>query len=298
MVNASKFSKILFERHGDPGWLPLGIFTANPDGRDCMQIRATSTGAAPEWSPDGRWIAFHEVPEGNESYASNIFIMKPDGAGGKQITFHSDAAAACPTWSPDSTKIVYSVWKDQAHQIWVVGIEGSRPKQITFTGSNGYPVWAPSNEIVFQREAQKMFVMDSDGHNQRECFLFQAGDQEPVWSRDGLKVCFIRNAAICVMNADGGGFLQLPGASGIIEVSWSPDSESIVYTRSELTSGQEVYVCDIKGENHLKIIENPFGPNNKEVGSCDVCWSPWLHAQERYLKEERKRGGFLKRLFG
>lgn len=287
ILNTSQYSKVVFERHGDPGWLPLGIFTVNPDGSDCMQIRSTQTGGAPEWSPDGKWIAFHDTPEGYEFHASNIFIMRPDGGAIKQLTFHGDGAAACPTWSPDSKRIVYCLWKDQAHQIWVVDIEDSRAKQITHEGSNGYPVWAPSNEIIFHREdisPAKLFIMDQDGNNQKECNLFQTGDQEPVWSRDGSKIVFIRDGGICVVSADGANLNEIPGASHVVEVSWSPDGQTIVYTCAGLSSGQEVYVVDLKGDNHVKIVENPPGANDKGGGICDVCWSPWLLGQENASK--------------
>jgi len=274
-TDTARFSKIVFERSGDPGWLPRGIFTINPDGSNCVQIR--STGLAPEWSPDGKWIAFYDAPH-YTSY-SNIYIMRPNGKDVNQITHHTDGSAACPTWSPDSKRIVYCVWKDQVHQVWTVDIESLHQKQITHEGSNGYPVWTPSNEIVFWKEdfsPHKIFIMDPDGKNQREYDIFREGDQEPTWSRDGSKITFVRDGKIYVMNSDGTNLQTVPGAINVIEVSWSPDGKKIAYSRSEWTSGQEIYVVDLNGENHIKIVENPFGPNEKEVGSCDVCWSPWL----------------------
>jgi len=278
LIKKSPFSKIVFERSGDQYGIPLGVFTINPDGSDCVQIR--STGLAPEWSPDGKWIAFHEVPEGYELYASNIYIMDLNGKKVKQLTQHTDGAAACPTWSPDSNRIAYSLWKDQVHQIWTIDIESLHKKQLTYEGSNGYPVCILSNEIIFFKEdlsPQKIFIMDSEGQNQREFNIFFEGDKEPMWSRDGSKIVFIRNGNICMMNSDGTNLQTIQIKEGAIEVSWSPDAQKITYSsRKRQGYGAEIYVVDIDGSNEKRITESPLDPSGKEASSFDVCWSPWL----------------------
>ena len=64
-------------------------------------------GRTPNWSPDGRWIAFESKrgsPDGR-SYA--IFIMDKDGKHLRRLTPYSWRANH-PVWSPDGTKMVFS----------------------------------------------------------------------------------------------------------------------------------------------------------------------------------------------
>ena len=269
-------SKIVFERHGDINWLPLGLFTFNPDGSNLVQLRSSRTAAFQKWSPDGRWIAFCEVPQGYEFFASNIFIIKPDGEGIRQLTFHKDGAAVLPSWSPDSKSIVYDLYKDQVNQIFIVDIESLCYKQLTYEGSNGEPVFTSSNEIVFRKldsYPARIFIMDPNGENKREYNFFQVGDEGFEWSRDGEKIVFVRNGRICMINSDGGDFKMVPGISTAIKVSLSPDGEKIAYSDM---AGQEIYVVDLNGQNNCKIVANPLGSNEKVVGSIDISWSPWI----------------------
>jgi Tol biopolymer transport system component len=140
-------SKIVFERHGDINWLPLGLFIVNQDGSNLVQLRSSNTAAFPKWSPDGKWIAFCETPQGYEFFASNIFIIKPNGEGIRQLTFHKDGTAVVPSWSPDSKSIFYDLYKDRVNQIFIVDIESLCHKQLTYEGSNGEPVFTPLPDV-------------------------------------------------------------------------------------------------------------------------------------------------------
>lgn len=275
-----EYSRIVFERYGDRIGFPLGIFTINPDGGDCLQIR--QTGKCPEWSPDGNWIVFEDLPEGYEDYATNIYIMKPNGKEVRQLTRHTDGRAYCPTWSPDSKNICYSLSTDEGSQIWTVDIESLQQKQLTHE-DDSYPFWTPFNKIVFFNREGFVLIMDSDGKNQREYDLFSKGDDEPRWSRDGNKIVFIRDGGVCVMDANGGNLQTIPiapesaPAYRAAKASLSPDGRKITYSsRQRELYGYEIYVMDIDGKNKKRITTHPLGSDGGEVSSIGICWSPWL----------------------
>lgn len=78
-------------------------------------------GRTPNWSPDGRWIAFESnrgSPDGR-SYA--IFIMEKDGSNLKRLTPYSWFANH-PVWSPDGTKMVFSAIHPERRQVSGIAI--------------------------------------------------------------------------------------------------------------------------------------------------------------------------------
>lgn len=287
-----EYSRIVFERYGDRTAFPLGIFTLNPDGGDCLQIR--QTGKCPEWSPDGNWIAFEDLPEGYEDYATSIYIMKPNGKDVRQLTRHTDGRACCPTWSPDSKKVCYSLWKDEGSQIWTVDIESLQQKRLTHE-DDSYPFWTPFNKIVFNRE-RFVLIMDPDGKNQRYYDIFVEGDEEPRWSRDGKKIVFIRDGDVCVMDADGSNLQTIPiapesaPAYRAAKASLSPDGRKIAYSsRQRKLFGYEIYVMDVDGKNKQRITTHPLGSDGGEVSSIGICWSPWLKIEKSEEKNEDEK---------
>src|SRR5260370_23674187 len=107
-MNRQSTTRIAFDRTGEyVAGCPVGIYSINPDGSDCRQIRAT--GDSPRWSPDGRQIAFVEKTKDN-GWLHGVFVMRPDGGEARRLTFHHDVMATAPTWSPDSGRLSYSLW--------------------------------------------------------------------------------------------------------------------------------------------------------------------------------------------
>ena len=74
--------------------------------------------AHPDWSPDGRLLAFNTYDTGNThgiSQPSNIFTITPDGSGMRQLsTASTDGKMRLgqPFWSPDGARIWVSVARD------------------------------------------------------------------------------------------------------------------------------------------------------------------------------------------
>ena len=86
----------------------------------------------------------------------------------KPITSHGSFGFA--TWSPDG-RIVYSSEADG--NIWVVGSDGSNPKQLTSNaGGNFFPRASPDGHyIVFpslHAGLVQLWRMDSDGNNPKQ----------------------------------------------------------------------------------------------------------------------------------
>jgi dipeptidyl aminopeptidase/acylaminoacyl peptidase len=73
-------------------------------GQTTQLTRGQKSSTAPQWSPDGKWIAFtsSRVDEKNQ-----LFVISPSGGEAIQIT-KSDTAVSGFIWAPDSGSIAYS----------------------------------------------------------------------------------------------------------------------------------------------------------------------------------------------
>jgi Tol biopolymer transport system component len=281
LVRPTPGSRIVFERTGDTiSGLPHGIFTISPDGSDCRQIRPT--GESPKWCPDGRSIAFVEQTEDN-GWLHSVFVMKADGRNARRLTFHHDVTATPGSWSPDSSRLAYSLWlwKEKKYELCIVNEKTGNWKHVLYSEDGIYPIWAPSNKIVFRQFGKsggpRLFEVNPNGEGLQPSPIFEPGDDEPTWMFDGSKVAFISEEGLAVMNGDGSARNVIRAARGALQCALSPDGLSAVYSSSRETpnSGFELFIVNLKDESKRKLIANPM-KGDKEVDSRCASWSPWL----------------------
>jgi len=104
---------------------------------------------APDWSPDGRQIAFDTTRDGN----FEIYVMNADGSNQRRLTNHFNVDAR-PSWSPNGRQVVFHSSRDVPHK--------------TEENSTGY-------------SAFEIYVMDADGSNVRQLTFNDHFDAHPDW---------------------------------------------------------------------------------------------------------------------
>jgi TolB protein len=97
--------------------------------------------AEPSWSPDGRFVAFRSIRDGN----SDIYVV--DLETGKQTRLTDfEGLDIEPDWSPDGEWIAFGSTRDgqQTTDIYIMRKDGSDVRRLTdHVAKDSYPIWSP-----------------------------------------------------------------------------------------------------------------------------------------------------------
>ncbi len=228
-------------QESDPSWSPEGSRLAFcryrlqedqlVDGALCILTLSSGsvrrvTGPAPQgwqttdprWSPDGKYIAFGQVP-GDPAEPSKLYIL----------SFPPQSQWMCEgcmdwRWAMDSTYLTTTrlLPQETRARIWTVQRDGTSPTWLSETGRYDQQArWAPDGTAIafLSRPAgagtlNSLWIMQADGLRK-----FQP-DARPyasslAWSPDSQRIVFMRgsaigaNAGLWLVNRDGSGLRQL-----------------------------------------------------------------------------------------
>ena len=95
-------------------------------------IYSTQTQDCPQFSPDGKEVAFVSYASGS----SEIWISSSDGSNLLQLTHFGGPMLDFPRWSPDGKQIAFSMASRDQTEIFLIPAEGGQAKQLTHTPFN------------------------------------------------------------------------------------------------------------------------------------------------------------------
>jgi TolB protein len=84
----------------------------------------------PNWSPDGKKIAFLSGRDGD----AEIYVMNPDGSDQTNLTNSPDSQESLQgdfSWSPDSKQILFHSNQSGDVEVYVMDADGSNPTNLT-----------------------------------------------------------------------------------------------------------------------------------------------------------------------
>jgi TolB protein len=179
------------------------------------------------------------------------------------------------SFSPDSSRLVYSFGKGHDSEIYMLYIEDGTIEQITHNAFGDYePIWSPDGEKILFSSARdnELYVMALDGSNLQQLTDNELVDIGVSWSPDGQYIVFSSYLADrriqFVMNSDGSAPRNITEQpyDGILDVVWSPDGQSLGFIIRDGYK-QELYLIDVDGSNLRQIA------GDLKMAS-DLAWSP------------------------
>ncbi len=228
------------------------IWMDSGDGSETKRFTAGPANANdPNWSPDGRWLAFVSEREGEASGKERkeqkkqgkgkpqIWLIPTDGGEARQLTFMEHGAGS-PVWSPDGKYLIFSTGAGPSDEEDEEGKTLPKARVID-------RLWYRLDGVGFIYERrQHLFLVDVAGGEPQQLTDGDWDDSDPVWSPDGSRIAFVSSRAedrwrmpapdlytLAIENGKAGELQCLTdGSFGCSSPAWSPDGKTIAFLAS------------------------------------------------------------------
>jgi uncharacterized repeat protein (TIGR01451 family) len=264
----------------------LDINVMTETGAARRQLTREGDNIDPDWSPDGRKIAFSALRYPQTKYG--IYVMNSDGSRQRRLTSDDDFR---PAWSPDGSRLAFVRNRAGNLDIWIMHPDGSAQEQLTHEPSaESAPEWSPAgSRLAFHSDragTRDVYVMGRDGSEQKRLTTAGSDDAVPSWSPDGSRIAFASDRdgdyEIFVISAEGTGQRQLTANDAVDwNPSWSPDGRRIVFQRvsAPTSEGNDLWVMQADGSRQRRL----SGSDPTENASPD--WQPGIDLVVRQRTE-------------
>lgn len=123
------------------------IWRLERDGKASPFITSSLADSTPQYSPDGKRIAFSS---GRGGGGIAVWAANADGTGLTQLTKMASPICATPRWSPDGKWIAFEAYGKAGWDVWLMEANGGSPRQLTHgPADNIIPSWSGDGRSVY-----------------------------------------------------------------------------------------------------------------------------------------------------
>ena len=199
-------------------------------------ISSTRLENTPEYSPDGRQIAYQSERAGRDE----IWVANSDGSSSRQLTRLESKVSGFPRWSPDGRLLVFHSRVDGPANLFIVDtVTGALRRLTQGTGENNVPSWSRDGKWVYftSRRTGQYQIWKAPQAGGEEVQVTKTGGSVGFESIDGRSLIFSKSedGGIWVLDLASGAERQIPvslsdtstfavGKSGVYVMS-NPNSQ-------------------------------------------------------------------------
>lgn len=269
-----------------------------PDGtRDISNRYPSGIGDHPDWSPDGKWIAFDTQYGLGGLEKSAIYIMPSDG--GRRIKLElPHCPCLYPSWSKDGKSLAF--YKYENEEIYIVNVsclienpqnsECRLNPQLITQGSA--PDWSPIQDRIVYIDFYKdigVKMIDLEAKTKPIDFTPNTADfcSSARWSPDGEQI-----VASCVQKTGDFGIYLISISNGevinitnrfekavYIQADWSPDGKHITFVSNRDGLGQQLGLGSAAISSNALFMIDLDGTNITRLTLSDredILWYKWI----------------------
>jgi TolB protein len=167
------------------------IYFMDYDGANARRVtNGKTSNIAPSWSPDGQSLTYSTWRATGEFGTFQDVIVSWIFKGLREYPAHGspDKQSYLPAYSPDGTKIAFTLSVGGNQEIYVMNTDGSGMRRLTnHPDIDTSPTWSPSGTQIAWVSGRSgnpnVYVMNADGTGQRKLTNENWADR-PTWSRE------------------------------------------------------------------------------------------------------------------
>jgi dipeptidyl aminopeptidase/acylaminoacyl peptidase len=234
------------------------VWTIALDSKDKKEKKRLTEGpftaADPQWSPDGKWIAYVQNRSGaqesgytdiSEDRNSDIYIVSSSGGQPRQLT-NNPGPDSQPRWSPDGKQIAYIAYEDPKSwaaktNLMLISTDGGTPRNLTsnYKDSIGGAIeWSPDGRSIYSPGAVGVY-------SQVLRVSVSGGGPQPVFERAATYGPF----------------------------DLSPDGRALAYTFDDATTPDDIWTSTSEGKDARRITD--LNPEIKEFALASTEVIKW-----------------------
>jgi len=224
------------------------------------------------------------VYQGTVDGQAQLFAVRPDGSGSRQLTRFPDGDAIGPAWSPDGRRIAFvhiTKERGETQRVYTMNADGSGLRALE-RRLKWAVAWLPSGKRLLVVKGLSYVTVNADGSGLRDAGIPGGLANSPCVFRDGRRVAFVRGKTL---NSDQRAIFvgRLGGGPGSIKritpwqrladkIDCSPDGTRIAFSNSHLGTDRSsnVYSVRLDGSGVRQLTRSSGGIENNLVDS----WSP------------------------